>query len=63
VGGAEGTEPAGARRPPHARFRITRRPDVIGRLDAAGLLPAITFIFSRAGCDARYSNASAPVSG
>jgi len=25
---------------------------VIGRLDAAGLLPAITFIFSRAGCDA-----------
>ena len=28
------------------------RPEVIGRLDAAGLLPAITFIFSRAGCDA-----------
>jgi ATP-dependent RNA helicase HelY len=28
------------------------RPDVISRLDAAGLLPAITFIFSRAGCDA-----------
>jgi ATP-dependent RNA helicase HelY len=25
---------------------------VIKRLDAAGLLPAITFIFSRAGCDA-----------
>ena len=25
---------------------------MIGRLDAAGLLPAITFIFSRAGCDA-----------
>jgi ATP-dependent RNA helicase HelY len=32
-------------RPPH-------RPDVIGRLDSEGLLPAITFIFSRAGCDA-----------
>ncbi len=34
------------------RFRVPRRPDVIDRLDAAGLLPAITFIFSRAGCDA-----------
>ncbi len=32
-------------RPPH-------RPDVIERLDREGLLPAITFIFSRAGCDA-----------
>ena len=28
------------------------RPDVIRRLDREGLLPAITFIFSRAGCDA-----------
>jgi ATP-dependent RNA helicase HelY len=28
------------------------RPEVIDRLDSAGLLPAITFIFSRAGCDA-----------
>ena len=40
----------GGRRPP--RFRPPSRPDVIGRLDTAGLLPAITFIFSRAGCDA-----------
>jgi len=40
----------GARRPPWSRG--PSRPDVIGRLDAAGLLPAITFIFSRAGCDA-----------
>jgi ATP-dependent RNA helicase HelY len=40
----------GARRP--ARFRGPSRPDVIERLDAAGLLPAITFIFSRAGCNA-----------
>jgi ATP-dependent RNA helicase HelY len=40
----------GGHRP--ARFRPPRRPEVIGRLDAAGLLPAITFIFSRAGCDA-----------
>ena len=28
------------------------RPEVVDRLDAAGLLPAITFIYSRAGCDA-----------
>jgi ATP-dependent RNA helicase HelY len=34
------------------RFRPPARPDVIERLDRAGLLPAITFIFSRAGCDA-----------
>jgi ATP-dependent RNA helicase HelY len=34
------------------RYRTPSRPDVIERLDAAGLLPAITFIFSRAGCDA-----------
>jgi ATP-dependent RNA helicase HelY len=35
-----------------ARYRTPSRPDVVERLDAAGLLPAITFIFSRAGCDA-----------
>jgi ATP-dependent RNA helicase HelY len=35
-----------------ARYRTPSRPDVIERLDAEGLLPAITFIFSRAGCDA-----------
>src|ERR1700742_3824411 len=28
------------------------RPEIVDRLPAAGLLPAITFIFSRAGCDA-----------
>ncbi len=33
-------------------FRPPLRPDVIGILDREGLLPAITFIFSRAGCDA-----------
>ncbi|MDQ4039704.1 MAG: DEAD/DEAH box helicase [Actinomycetota bacterium] len=32
-------------RPPH-------RADVLARLDRDGLLPAITFVFSRAGCDA-----------
>jgi ATP-dependent RNA helicase HelY len=34
------------------RFVPPRRSEVIGRLDRAALLPAITFIFSRAGCDA-----------
>ncbi|MTD16806.1 DEAD/DEAH box helicase [Nakamurella sp. YIM 132087] len=34
------------------RFRPPARVDVIERLDGNGLLPAITFIFSRAGCDA-----------
>ncbi|WP_072690114.1 DEAD/DEAH box helicase [Rhodococcus marinonascens] len=33
-------------------FRPLPRPEVISRLDDEGLLPAITFIFSRAGCDA-----------
>ena len=33
-------------------WRPTPRPDVIARLDSEGLLPAITFVFSRAGCDA-----------
>ncbi len=33
-------------------WRPPARPDVIARLDAEGLLPAITFVFSRAGCDA-----------
>ncbi|GAA3205381.1 DEAD/DEAH box helicase [Actinocorallia longicatena] len=34
------------------RFRPPMRADVIERLDREGLLPAITFIFSRAGCQA-----------
>jgi ATP-dependent RNA helicase HelY len=48
--GRPGGGARGGRRP--AAFRPPRRPDVIERLDAEGLLPAITFIFSRAGCDA-----------
>ncbi|MGE5291627.1 MAG: DEAD/DEAH box helicase [Micromonosporaceae bacterium] len=40
----------GGRRP--RRFVPPSRADVIVRLDAEGLLPAITFIFSRTGCDA-----------
>ncbi|MFF9686723.1 DEAD/DEAH box helicase [Streptomyces sp. NPDC014623] len=35
-----------------SRIWTPARPEVIDRLDAEGLLPAITFIFSRAGCEA-----------
>nr|WP_218015788.1 DEAD/DEAH box helicase [Saccharomonospora azurea] len=34
------------------RYRPPARPEIVERLDSAGLLPAIVFIFSRAGCDA-----------
>ncbi|MDQ6687581.1 MAG: DEAD/DEAH box helicase [Actinomycetota bacterium] len=34
------------------RVWIPSRPEVVERLDAAGLLPAIVFVFSRIGCDA-----------
>ncbi len=34
------------------RWQPPARPEVIERLDGAGLLPAILFVFSRAGCDA-----------
>ncbi|WP_408663948.1 DEAD/DEAH box helicase [Jatrophihabitans sp.] len=37
---------------PGPRWRPPSRPEVISRLDREGLLPAITFLFSRAGCDA-----------
>src|SRR3984957_12194151 len=37
---------------PPRRPQPPYRPEIIDRLDAEGLLPAITFIFSRAGCDA-----------
>jgi ATP-dependent RNA helicase HelY len=47
---APGRPARGGRRPP--RPRPPSRPLVISRLDAAALLPAITFIFSRAACDA-----------
>ena len=33
-------------------YRTPSRPDVVAMLDHEALLPAITFIFSRAGCDA-----------
>ncbi|RLZ02634.1 RNA helicase [Kocuria tytonicola] len=35
------------------------RPHLLRRLDAEGLLPAITFIFSRAGCDAAVAQCAA----
>ncbi|MBL1073836.1 RNA helicase [Nocardia sp. 2] len=41
----------GRRGGPRRMFRPMPRPEVIARLDEEGLLPAITFIFSRAGCD------------
>ncbi|MBB4905684.1 DEAD/DEAH box helicase [Actinophytocola algeriensis] len=44
---------SGAPRGP--RFRPPSRVDVITRLDAAGLLPAIVFVFSRIGCEAAVS--------
>ena len=47
---APGRPHRGGRRP--RRLSLAYRPDMISRLDASGLLPAITFIFSRAGCDA-----------
>jgi ATP-dependent RNA helicase HelY len=34
------------------RFRPPSRVDVVSRLDGAGLLPAIVFVFSRIGCEA-----------
>ncbi len=43
--GRRGGPPARGQRPP-------ARPEVITILDRAGLLPAITFVFSRAGCEA-----------
>lgn len=48
-GGRNGRR-SGAPRGP--RLRPPSRVDVITRLDAAGLLPAIVFVFSRVGCDA-----------
>ena len=46
-------QPRGRGRPGRpGLYRVPSRPEVIGVLDEAGLLPAITFIFSRVGCDA-----------
>jgi len=39
------------RRSGHQRLRVPRRTEVVEYLAEAGMLPAITFIFSRAACD------------
>ncbi|WP_213450175.1 DEAD/DEAH box helicase [Rhizomonospora bruguierae] len=40
-------------RPPRGRrWPVPLRPEIVDRLDREGLLPAILFVFSRAGCDA-----------
>jgi ATP-dependent RNA helicase HelY len=48
-GGPGGSRRESSHRP---RYRPPARSDVVTRLDNAGLLPAITFVFSRNGCDA-----------
>jgi ATP-dependent RNA helicase HelY len=45
-------QPRGRGRSRPSIYRPPSRPDVIGTLDREGLLPAITFVFSRVGCDA-----------
>ncbi|MCL3819227.1 DEAD/DEAH box helicase [Aeromicrobium wangtongii] len=47
----KGHKAKGGRRP-RSPNRTPSRVDVVERLDAEGLLPAITFVFSRAGCAA-----------
>ncbi|WP_024441245.1 RNA helicase [Mycobacterium sp. UM_WGJ] len=51
-GSSRRTRHGGAGRPDRPTYRPPMRPDVIAVLNAAGLLPVITFVFSRAGCDA-----------
>ncbi|HZG90528.1 MAG TPA: DEAD/DEAH box helicase [Pseudonocardia sp.] len=49
--GRGGNRGAGGNGRSGERFRPPSRTTVIDRLDRNGLLPAITFVFSRAGCD------------
>ncbi|MFI9812211.1 DEAD/DEAH box helicase [Saccharothrix variisporea] len=50
---SRGRNGKGAGRPPRSSgFKPPSRVDIVQRLDGAGLLPAIDFVFSRAGCDA-----------
>ncbi len=51
-GGRPGRSGGGPPASRPSRARPPYRPEVVARLDGAGLLPAIEFIFSRAGCDA-----------
>lgn len=52
VAAARGTARGGLRHGRPARFRPPHRADIVAVLDAQGMLPAISFVFSRAGCDA-----------
>ena len=71
TGGRHRPRGSGQHRPPHKRRgghdggqrgggvpRPLRRPEVIALLDDAALLPAITFIFSRNGCEAAVRQCS-----
>ncbi|ACQ80318.1 DEAD/DEAH box helicase domain protein [Beutenbergia cavernae DSM 12333] len=49
--GRGGRSTRDARRTGHQQVRPARRPVVVDRLDREGLLPAIVFVFSRAGCE------------
>ncbi|MYR05610.1 DEAD/DEAH box helicase [Gordonia sp. SID5947] len=49
--GRRGPPARGGRRGSGGGVRPPSRPDLVARLDREGLLPAIGFIFSRAGCD------------
>ncbi|CAJ1504101.1 DEAD/DEAH box helicase [[Mycobacterium] holstebronense] len=51
-GSSRRTRQGGSGRPDRPTYRPPMRPDVIAVLNSAGLLPVITFVFSRAGCDA-----------
>ncbi len=50
-GGGGGTGPGGRSRMARAQLYRPRRVEVVDRLAGEGLLPAIYFVFSRAGCD------------
>jgi ATP-dependent RNA helicase HelY len=50
--GSSGRPAKGGRRPRRTGAYTPNRVDVLERLNQSGLLPAITFVFSRIGCDA-----------
>ncbi|MGO9964955.1 MAG: DEAD/DEAH box helicase [Acidimicrobiales bacterium] len=50
-GGGGGTGPGGRSRPARPQLYRPHRVEVVDRLAGEGLLPAIYFVFSRAGCD------------
>ncbi|HKH26397.1 MAG TPA: DEAD/DEAH box helicase [Acidimicrobiia bacterium] len=48
---ARGGRPPGGRGRPRGRLRTPRRVEIVDELAERRMLPAITFVFSRAGCD------------